>query len=143
MKTFALILFFCACALFAASDATIENFVARSDSRNITLEWRAPREVEIVRYEVERSTGVQADYKKVGTVMATGAQSTYRFIDENAYLRGGTADPNATLQTAALYGYRLKIIGSDDKVTYTNPITVTHTVSSVRRTWGMIKEMFR
>jgi hypothetical protein len=143
MRILVVILLFCTCALFAASDATIENFTARSDSRNITLEWRASREVDILRYEVERSTGVQGDYKKVGTIMATGGQTTYRFVDENAYLRSGSGDPTATIQAAALYGYRLKIIGNDDKVTYTNPITVTHTVSSVRRTWGMIKEMFR
>jgi hypothetical protein len=135
-------------ALFAA-EATIDSFTARSDGRAIMLDWRASRETEVARYEIERSTGVQGEFKKIGTVSAlttSSVQNAYRFVDDNAFQRSGN-DPSTqtanALQSAGLYAYRLKIIGADEKATYTNPITVTHTVSSVRRTWGMIKEMFR
>ncbi len=141
MKTTILILFFLCVSVVTASDATLETLTARSDGRNITVEWRCSKEIDVRLYEVERSTANQNDFKKVGTVNVAGVQTSYRFVDENAFLRGGSG--TSTIQNATLYVYRLKIVGNDDKSTYTNPISVTHTVSSVRRTWGMIKEMFR
>lgn len=125
-----------------AADATIESFTARSDGRNIIVEWRCSKEADVVRYEIERSTANSQDFKKIGTLTVSTSQPTYRFVDENAFLRGGSGNPGV-IQSGTLYVYRLKIIGSDEKSTYTNSIPVLHAVSSVRRTWGMIKEMFR
>jgi hypothetical protein len=39
--------------------------------------------------------------------------------------------------------YRLKLVRPDKSFTYSNSVSVTHSVSSIKRTWGMIKEMFR
>ncbi len=126
--------------LFA--QATIEGFVARSDGRAITIEWRSGQETNINLYEVERSPVNQNDFKRIGAVQARGSQQTYRFIDENA-LVASTSGGNATVQGGAVYVYRLKIIDVNDKTSFSNTISVSHTISSVRRTWGMIKEMFR
>lgn len=142
MKYALAIVLVCTATLLFAAEAVVESFSARSDGRNITVEWRTSRETDVVRFEIERATGTQGDFRKIGTVSATGANSVYRFVDENAYLRDGSGG-GANIQNAGLYGYRLKIVGADDKFTYTNPINVSPTVSSVRRTWGMIKEMFR
>jgi hypothetical protein len=141
MKRTAIILLLVLTATAFAAEATIEVFSARSDGRNITVEWRTSKEVDVVRYEVERASSTQGDFRKIGTVNVAGAFSTYRFVDENAFLRSGTSTDNTL--SGSVYVYRLRIVGSDDKATYTNAISVTHAVSSVRRTWGMIKEMFR
>lgn len=84
----------------------------------------------------------QTDFKRLGSVQARGAQQAYRFIDENA-LVASTNGGNSTVQGGSVYVYRLKIIDVNDKATFSNTISVSHTISSVRRTWGMIKEMFR
>ena len=111
----------------AQANGGVENFLARSDGRAITLEWRSSQEANIALYEVERSPVNQNDFK--------------RFVDENAI----AAAPNggSSVQSGSVYVYRLKIIDLNDKATYSNTISVSHTISSVRRTWGMIKEMFR
>lgn len=124
------------------AQSTIENFLARSDGRAITIEWRSAQETGISLYEVERSPVNQADFKRIGAIPARGAQQAYRFIDENA-LVASTSGGNGSVQGGSVYIYRLKIIDVNDKATYSNTISVSHTISSVRRTWGMIKEMFR
>jgi hypothetical protein len=42
-----------------------------------------------------------------------------------------------------MYSYRIKVIAFDNSVSYSNIVSVSHSVSGIRRTWGMIKEMFR
>ncbi len=138
--TFVLIIFSAAVALFA--QATIEGMRARSDGRAITIEWRSTQESSVNVYEIERSPANQTDFKRIGSVQARGSQQSYRFIDENALI-ASTSGGGANLQGASIYVYRLKIIDVNDKAIYSEPIAVSHTISSVRRTWGMIKEMFR
>lgn len=135
------VLVFCA-AMSLSAQSTIESFLARSDGRAITIEWRSAQETGISLYEVERSPVNQTDFKRIGSVSARGAQQAYRFIDENA-LVASTNGGNGSVQGGSVYVYRLKIIEVNDKATYSNTISVSHTISSVRRTWGMIKEMFR
>lgn len=130
------------CVATVYSQAVIEGFVARSDGRAITLEWRTAQEQNISVYEIERSPAHQTDFKRVGSVQARGGQQVYRFIDENALVANVPGNHAAT-QSGVVYSYRLKIIDTGDKATYSSVISVAHTVSSVRRTWGMIKEMFR
>jgi hypothetical protein len=128
-------------SLPAFAQTVIENLIARSDGRAITVEWRTSKETDVAMYEIERSPVNQLDFKKIGSVPARNTPQSYRFVDETAlatYTAGG-----ASVQSGAVYVYRLKIIDTSDKITYSNTISVTHTISSVRRTWGMIKEMFR
>lgn len=128
----------------ALAQAVMESFVARSDGRSVTLEWRTSKETDIAVYEIERSPVNQNDFKKIGSLPARNAPQSYRFVDESALasVSGGSGN-GATAHGGAVYIYRLKIIDVADKASYSNTISVTHTISSVRRTWGMIKEMFR
>jgi hypothetical protein len=45
--------------------------------------------------------------------------------------------------SASVYYYRLKCIGANGSYSYTNSITVVHTVSGIKNTWGSIKAIFR
>jgi hypothetical protein len=128
--------------LLLSAQAVIESFVARSDGRVVTVEWRTSRENDLAVYEIERSPVNQNDFKKIGTLQARNTPQSYRFIDETA-LASAPSQGGASVQSGGVYVYRLKIIETSDKASYSNTISVTHTVSSVRRTWGMIKEMFR
>jgi hypothetical protein len=105
---------------------------ASSDGVNITLHWITEDETGVLRYEVERSSGIDAAFMEVGAVDAKGA-SVYEFVDNSVFHKSGT-----------LYQYRVKIIFANGAApVYTSVVTVNHTVSGIRRTWGSIKAMFR
>lgn len=138
MKKFTAIALFLVCTVAVfAMEVDLASFTARSNGANITLEWESARESQVSHYEILRSTQNQNDYRYVATITAKGAASRYSFVDENAYMKGDKPETAGTL-----YMYKLKMVGSQ-KVAYSDAVSVTHNVSSVRRTWGMIKEMFR
>lgn len=134
----AIALFFSSAALLFAMEITIASFTAKSDGKDITLRWESSKEIQVLQYEVLRSTQNSNDYKTIATIPAKGSSSLYMYIDEDAYMKGD----GSTKTEGTLYSYRLKVVG-DKGTTFSDPISVTHNVSSVRRTWGMIKEMFR
>ena len=86
----------------------------------------------VTMFEIERRGGTDGAFAVIGNADPKGA-SLYEFIDHSAFLK-----------TASLYQYRIKVSFSDGRAPYyTAPLTVSHTVSGVRRTWGSIKAMFR
>ena len=118
--------------LFAA--VHIERFTVKSDNSNITIEWKTGEEGTVDRFEVERSNGNSDNFLLIYSVTPHGNNSEYQFVDKTAYkIEDG------------IYIYRLKIIDKNPSVSpvYTNPISVSHKVSSVKSTWGSIKSMFR
>jgi hypothetical protein len=113
--------------------AFLESFAGHSDGTNITLEWRTRAESGIDRYDVQRRSGEGGDFSTLAAIAPKGSNSTYQFVDRAAYKETGT-----------LYVYRLKIVEEGTgSVSYSNEISVSHSVSGVRRTWGSIKAMFR
>lgn len=121
----------------AYGDTLIKYFTAKSDGNSITVSWQANDESAILRYELERGSE-EGVFQKVESFDAKGTGYSYSFIDEGAYLKDGDHKLQETT-----YQYRLKIIKSQNTVSYSNTVNVIHDVSSIRRTWGMIKEMFR
>ncbi len=111
--------------------AFLDYFQGRSEGENVRLEWKTSEEVDLQNFIIERKTP-QNPYTEIGTVEPQGNNSFYTFLDESAY------------KTEALvFIYRLKILDNDGTVSYSSEVTVSHTVSGVKRTWGSIKAMFR
>ncbi len=134
------ILFIVLCAGAAsliAADIAFDYFTARSNGKDIRIEWKTNREDDVAKFEIERSLAGQNDFRSIGSVTPKGNGSSYVFVDENAMIAGKSATVSSTL-----YSYRIKAIGQSSTA-FSQTISVSHTVSSVRRTWGMIKEMFR
>ncbi len=127
-----------AVTLFAA-DGFISYFNASSDGNKIKVEWRTSDESQILKFDIERALKNQS-FTKITTIDAKGYSSVYNFTDDEAYK---VVQKEPTLQSANLYTYRIKIIKKDNNVEYSNSINVSHSVSSIKRTWGMIKEMFK
>lgn len=126
----ALICFFASLAL--AEIIKSGSFQAYSDGINVTLHWVTEDESNVIRLEIERSSGNEGSFVTIGTLDPKGA-SLYEYIDNSAFRR-----------ITSLYQYRIKIVFSNGtNPFYTAPLTVSHTVSGVRRTWGSIKSMFR
>lgn len=133
-----LVLFAVAMCLYAA-EPLVEYFKANSNGNTITVEWKATNETDISRYEVERSTNGQI-FRTMSQFETKGSGYCYKFVDDEIYYKKNIDN---TLESKT-YTYRIKVIKKNSNYTYTDVIPVTTSVNSVtRRTWGMIKEMFR
>ena len=116
--------------LFAGT--SYSEFSLASNSDNVVLSWHTADEDGLKETCVERRT-VNGIFTEIGKLPATGDNSSYIFIDENAFkIEDG------------VYMYRLKFVYSDGKIpTYTNELSVTHLTSVGKQTWGSIKALFR
>jgi len=122
-----------------AVQVTLQYFQAKSNGTSISIEWKSGTEPEGLQYEVERA-GEDNQFRYVATLQSKGSNQSYSYRDDEAF---GKRDGNDGTVARNYFTYRLKLVGSDHNSAYSNTIGVTHNVSSIKRTWGMIKEMFR
>ncbi|MCC6865710.1 MAG: hypothetical protein IT280_06065 [Ignavibacteria bacterium] len=117
--------------IYAATE--LQYFTGKNESDSILLEWKTGTEDNLNRFEIERSASEPNNYVKIGSISAIGNNSYYYFRD------------NATLMVpeSPVYYYRLKLVDNSGNHVYSQTITVTHVISSVRDTWGSIKAIFR
>lgn len=116
----------------------------RVEADAIALDWQSNSETGVKSYVIERSEINSENYKELGTLSATGSNSTYHFRDANFSItqQQGASNNGGNHTMSELYKYRLKINYSN-AISYSQTITVTRPSAGVKRTWGMIKEMFR
>jgi hypothetical protein len=110
----------------------------------ITLDWQSGVETGVRSYAVERSDLKTSDFKEIGSVTATGNNSTYHYRDaaiNGANIKGSNGG-GSVVPLSDLFKYRIRI-NYDNAVSYSQTIPVTRPSAGVKRTWGMIKEMFR
>lgn len=108
-------------------------FSAVSNGTNITIHWISDDEASVTRYELERKSGINGQFLMLTPVVLRGNNSVYEYVDDSAFRL-----------TESVYQYQLKVVYSNGSApVYYGPITVRHDVSSVRKTWGSIKAMFR
>ncbi|OGU56451.1 MAG: hypothetical protein A2X64_03300 [Ignavibacteria bacterium GWF2_33_9] len=141
MKKILLIVFILTASMAVwAVSSTISTFRAFSNGANITVQWSTTDESNLKGFEIQRS-GDNSAFKKVASVDANGKISDYKYVDEDALLKQGDNDPQ--VQSGKIYSYRIKSIFNDGNEELSESISVTHQTNSIRRTWGMIKELFR
>ncbi len=106
---------------------------ASSDGANVTLRWITDDESGIRRFDIQRRSGVDGGFSTITSLDPKGP-SLYEFVDYSAFLKVTT-----------LYQYQVVVYFNDQSrpPQIFGPLTVSHTVSGVRRTWGSIKSMFR
>ena len=130
-----------AIALVFASDGVVKSFSAESGGDFVTVKWATDNESNVKLFEIERSTA-DNNFKKIHQKLSQGKSSTYSYLDEEAFMKqdGGS---NPDLKSQSIYSYRIKVVYKDNSTSFTDEAYVAHKPSSIRRTWGMIKEMFR
>lgn len=128
-----LFLFFITAGI-AFAGLTFEYFTGKTNSDGILLEWKTGDENGTVKFEVERSASTPNSFIYVKSVNANGNNSYYSLLDNGVEIRNSAN---------SIYYYRLKCIHSSGSYSYTNSITVVHTVSGIKNTWGSIKAIFR
>ncbi len=105
---------------------------ARSDGSNVTIQWGTNDETSIKEFEVLRRDGNVGEFISISVVSKKGSNSFYEYIDKSAFKTTGT-----------IYQYQIKVVLISGGYEESNIITVSHNVSSVKRTWGSLKAMFR
>jgi hypothetical protein len=111
------------------------SLVAKSNGSDIVVRWTSDSERGVIGYRIERRAGAEGSPFVLLTlpeISPRGDGVFYEFIDNAVFRTMGNA-----------YVYRVTAITSDNS-TASYTVTVVHDgVSSVRRTWGSIKAMFR
>ncbi len=119
----------------AFGSLTFEYFTGKTNAEGILLEWKTGDEGGIAKFEVERSALVPNNFVFIKTINASGNNSYYSYQDNGVDFKGKSS--------SSVYYYRLKCLNSNGSYSYTNTITVVHTVSGIKNTWGSIKAIFR
>ncbi len=116
----------------------------RAETDAIALDWQSGTETGVKSYTIERSDIKTSDFRDIGIVSATGNNSTYRYRDVaiNGAPMNGSGSNHSNMPLSDLFKYRLRL-NYDNVVSYSQTIFVTRPSAGVKRTWGMIKEMFR
>jgi len=127
--SYVLVIILLTTAVFAGT--FLEYFQGRSEDEDIILEWKTREEADLQNFKVERKTP-QSSYVEIATIQPKGSNSYYTYIDQSAYKSQNM-----------MFIYRLKIVDNSGQVSYSNEVSVSHSVSGVKRTWGSIKAMFR
>ncbi|MCX6173481.1 MAG: hypothetical protein NTZ27_01855 [Ignavibacteriales bacterium] len=130
-KTTYFILFIILSALITYAGVDLLKFSAHSQDGNVVVSWQTITESNLNYFVVERKT-VNGSFMEIGNV-SPRSDKNYEYVDQSAFK---TSDQ--------LYVYRLKIVDNDGSVSYSQVVSVTHSnISSVKRTWGSIKALFR
>ena len=136
MRTSTLTIFvlaFASLTAFSSGPLKEGSLTAQSDGSDILIRWATDDEANVRSFEIERKAGLYGQFFLLDEVAPKGSNSTYEYVD----------DSTLRLTSESIYQYRLKILFADGTSIYSPEITVIHAVSSVRRTWGSIKAMFR
>ena len=129
----AFVLVFATMTAFSSGPLKDGSLAAESDGNNIVIQWATDDETGVRSFEIERKAGLYGQFFLLDEIAPKGSNSAYEYVDDSA-LR---------VTSESIYQYRLKILFTNGTSIYSPEITVVHAVSSVRRTWGSIKAMFR
>lgn len=111
--------------------AFMEYFHGRTEGENVKLEWKTGEESNLKNFVIERKTQ-QSSYVDLTTLQAKGDNSFYSYVDESVYK-----------SSDYIFTYRLRIVDQDQRISYSSEVSVSPSISGVKRTWGSIKAMFR
>ncbi len=124
--------------LFAA-EIVIDSFKAKKQGDDVKIEWNTRTEANILHFEVQRS-GSANTFKTIATIKAKGSPSSYTYRDTDSFRK---IVYNNELQASNIVTYRIRIVYNADADGYSDELIVMEESASIKRTWGMIKEMFK
>jgi hypothetical protein len=131
MKIKSLILFLIISAGIVLPGAYLLKFTVSSSNGNIILDWQCSSETNLRDYVIQRKT-VSGNYSDIATVQPR-SDMNYEYTDQTAYKNEDQ-----------VYIYRIEIVDNDGSLSYSKEMPVIHSgISSVKRTWGSIKALFR
>ena len=103
--------------------------VSTSNSSDIKIDWTIENEAGVSEYRLFRKTGGSSEQKYVGTIYANGT-GKYTYYDKDVF------------KTEAItITYELRVIKNGSPSFFY--AALTYSTTSVQRTWGSIKGMFK
>lgn len=140
MKNFKIIILLLVATVFAfAGNLNFDLFSAKSNGSAINIEWKFAGDASVNYYEIERSND-NYTFRKISTQKSKNDGSIYKYADQDAFLQANNGGASVE---GNLYTYRIKIVNFDNSSNYSDVTYVTHNVNSIKRTWGMLKEIFK
>ncbi|MEM8901216.1 MAG: hypothetical protein AAGC85_24105, partial [Bacteroidota bacterium] len=106
-------------------------FNINSDGADVLLEWEVQEETVIERFELYRKFNDEGTFIAISTITTNGT-GAYQFLDDDIF---------KNLSRTIFYELHVIIQGKTEPVIVTN--SLLHSPTSVQRTWGSIKAMFR
>jgi multidrug efflux pump subunit AcrB len=137
-RIYIILLLLFATVIVFAQNTILSSFTAKSDGKDVTLQWNTTDESDISHFEIERAA-LKSTFKYLATEKAHGYASSYTFTDDNVFNKEDGQDHTLSSN----FMYRIKIVHKNNKFEYSNYVNVVHNISGIQKTWGMIKEMFR
>ena len=120
--------------VIAYASVTLQYFTGKTNADGILLEWKTIDESGTSYFDIERSANTPDNFVSIKQISATGNNSYYTYQDNGV---------NLNQRTSSKYYYRLKCVTSSSSYSYTYTISVTHSISGIKSTWGSIKAIFR
>jgi len=119
---------------FLLAGLSLQYFTAKTINDGILIEWKTSDEGNTTKFEIERSASNPDNFIFIKSISASGNNSYYSYQDNAVNFKGGSS---------SIYFYRLKCIDASGNYTYSNSISVMHSISGIKNTWGSIKAIFR
>jgi hypothetical protein len=136
MKKFLHITFFLVILVSAAgllASVTLQYFTAKTNGDGILIEWKTGDEGGTTVFDLERSASTPDNFISLKTFNAAGNNTYYSYQDNSVNMS----------MSSSIYYYRLKCLQGNGAFTYSNSISVVHSISGIKTTWGSIKAIFR
>ncbi|MDC1067875.1 hypothetical protein OAQ99_01810 [Candidatus Kapabacteria bacterium] len=129
--------------IILAQTAQFDYFKAKSIGEDVVLEWSMKDEIDISHFMIQKKivNGDSGTFVYITSKIDTkGNGKYYVHTDEDSFYSKQTKE---RLNSEAVKSYRIEATTKSGDKIYSDETFVTHNVSSVRKTWGMLKEMFR
>lgn len=110
----------------------VTNLTVTTEGRDINVSWEMIDQSGVHHFNVERRTSDQESFTRINSrSIPLDPSRRYEFVDRTVYK-----------QENAIVFYRIAIVETNGSTHYSDHIPLGK-ISSVRRTWGSIKSMFR
>jgi hypothetical protein len=130
MKYFTTLVFLISFVSFLFANAVIIEWKAEPAENKIMLRWKTSQEINVEKFVIQRSSD-NRNFIDIGEVVAKGPGFQYQYED----VRIGRMN--------SLFYYRLRVVNKDHTTQQTDSLPVLLNISSIIRTWGSIKALFR
>jgi hypothetical protein len=135
MRLIKIFLFLVLMVTLTTGGQRIINFSVEPEGRDIVISWEMTDQTGVRHFFVER--GPIFDDQQYIRLNGNNPESVrpsrkYEYVDRTAYKDDGSG-----------FYYRIAIVENDGTIFYSEPLSPLGKISSVRRTWGSIKSMFR
>jgi hypothetical protein len=118
--------------LIAYAGYVFSEYSVTPASNKVTVTWVTKSESGVSKFIILRSSD-DRNFSEVGSVMARGAMSNYTFSDNNVMFKG-----------PQIFFYKIRAVkGDNSQIEETQSLIVNPDISSILRTWGAIKSLFR